>query len=251
MTLAAELQHSLLPPLTFGTDRIVVSGQLSPTYEVGGDAFDYALDGNVAHLAIFDALGHGLLSSLLAHLAVAAYRNGRRAGLDLAHTAQAVDRTLSETFGAERFVTAVLAQLDIDTGQLRWINAGHPEPMLLRASHVVKELAASPALPLGLNDLTGSPAEEAFVVAHEGLQPGDRLLLLTDGVDEARDANGEFFGRERLAELAARESASGLPTPEVLRRLHLAVLRSQTAGLQDDATTVLVEWLTGRGAQLA
>ena len=248
MSLPAEMQHRLLPPLTFGTERVVVSGLLAPAYDVGGDAFDYALNGNVAHVAIFDAVGHGLQASLLANLAVSCYRNTRRAGLDLAAAAAAIDEALDAMFGGERFVTAVLGQLDVDTGVLRWINAGHPATMLLRDGQVVKELQGLPALPLGINGLLGGT--EAFPVSSEALQPGDRLLLLTDGVDEARNADGEFFGRRRLAEFAAKEAASGLPTPEAMRRLQQAVLRHQVGRLQDDATMVFVEWLTGVGQQM-
>ena len=243
MSLAAEMQHGLLPPLTFGSSRLVISGMLAPTYEVGGDAFDYALNGNICHVAVFDAVGHGLQASLLATLAVSTYRNSRRAGLDLAQTAGAIDRALDEMFGGERFVTGLLGQLDIDTGLFRWVNAGHPAAMLLRGGQMVKELAGTPALPLGLNALTGGVDE--VLVSSESLQPGDRLLLLTDGVDEARAEDGSFFGRTRLAEFAAREAASGLATPEVMRRLQHAIMRFQVGRLQDDATTLFVEWLTG------
>jgi serine phosphatase RsbU (regulator of sigma subunit) len=247
MTLPAEMQHALLPPLTFGTTRVVISGLLAPAYEVGGDAFDYALNGNIAHVAVFDAVGHGLHASLLANLAVSCYRNSRRAGLPLDKCVEAIDAALTDGFGVERYVTAVIAQLDIDTGYFRWINAGHPAPMLLREGHLVKELECEPALPLGMGALTGPVTYE---VCEEALQPGDRLLLVTDGVDEARTEDGSFFGRDRLAEFAAKELASGLPTPEVMRRLQAAILRYQTGQLQDDATTLFVEWLTGSAAEL-
>jgi serine phosphatase RsbU (regulator of sigma subunit) len=247
MTLPAEMQHALLPPLTFGTTRVVISGLLAPAYEVGGDAFDYALNGNIAHVAVFDAVGHGLHASLLANLAVSCYRNSRRAGLPLDKCVEAIDSALADGFGVERYVTAVIAQLDIDTGYFRWINAGHPAPMLLREGHLVKELECEPGLPLGMGALTGPVSYE---VCEEALQPGDRLLLVTDGVDEARTEDGSFFGRDRLAEFAAKELASGLPTPEVMRRLQAAILRYQTGQLQDDATTLFVEWLTGSPAEL-
>jgi serine phosphatase RsbU (regulator of sigma subunit) len=251
MALPAEMQHDLLPPLTFGTDRLVISGLLAPAYEVGGDAFDYALNGNIAHLALFDAVGHGLQASLLAGLAVSCYRNSRRAGLGLPHTAAALDRVLAQMFGGERFVTALLAQLDVDTGELRMLNAGHPEPLLLRGNRVVKELSVEPAAPLGLNGLLDEVTPDSFTVVAEQLQPADRLLLATDGVDEARNAEGEFFGRDRLAQFAAKEAASGVPTPEMMRRLQQAVLRHQVGALQDDATLLFVEWLTGREEQNA
>jgi serine phosphatase RsbU (regulator of sigma subunit) len=247
MTLPAEMQHGLLPPLTFGTTRVIISGLLAPAYEVGGDAFDYSLNGNIAHVAVFDAVGHGLHASLLANLAVSCYRNTRRAGLPLENCVSEIDAALADGFGVERYVTAVIGQLDVDTGVFRWVNAGHPEPMLLRAGQLVKELHCEPALPLGMGALTG---ESGYEVCEESLQPGDRLLLVTDGVDEARTEDGSFFGRDRLAEFAAKELASGLPTPEVMRRLQAAILRYQTGRLQDDATTLFVEWLTGTAGEL-
>ncbi len=118
MSLAAEMQYGLLPPLTFGTPRLVISGLLAPAYEVGGDAFDYAVNGEVAHVAVFDAMGHGLLAAQLSALAIGAYRNARRAGLPLQETALEVDRVLSEQHGGERFVTAILGQLLVDSGRL-------------------------------------------------------------------------------------------------------------------------------------
>jgi serine phosphatase RsbU (regulator of sigma subunit) len=100
-----------------------------------------------------------------------------------------------------------------------------------------------PCQPLGLLDLAGGAPPP---VQTESLQPGDRLLLFTDGVDEARGRDGSFFGMQRLAEFVARQSASGEPTPEVMRRLQRAVLEHQQGHLQDDATTLFVEWLTGK-----
>lgn len=152
-------------------------------------------------------------------------------------------------FGGERFVTAQLGQLDTDTGVFRWINAGHPAAMVLRGAQVVKELQGTPALPLGLNGLTAGA--DGWPISTEALQPGDRLLLLTDGVDEARNEHGEFFGRARLAQFAAKEAASGLATPEVMRRLQQALLRHQVGQLQDDATMLFVEWLTGGAEHMA
>jgi Stage II sporulation protein E (SpoIIE) len=94
MQLAAEIIWGLLPPLSFATDQIVVAGVLEPCFDIGGDVFDYALNGDVLSVAVFDAVGHGNPASLLATLAVGAYRNARRCGLDLADTASSVDKHL-------------------------------------------------------------------------------------------------------------------------------------------------------------
>ncbi|MCA1696864.1 MAG: serine/threonine-protein phosphatase, partial [Actinobacteria bacterium] len=241
MSIAAELAWRLLPPLTFGTDQLVISGVLAPVYELGGDSFDYAVDSNTARISIFDAMGHGLEAGLLASVAMATCRNSRREGADLAGAAAAIDTAISAQFGPERFVTAVLAELDLASGSLRWSVSGHPPPLLLRGGRIVKTLSAEVGLPLGI----GGDVR----VAEEMLEPGDRVLFFTDGVVEARSADGEFFGVERLADMVARTSASATPAPETMRRLLHAILDHQDGQLQDDATIVVVEW-RGPGGQL-
>jgi hypothetical protein len=237
MTVAAELQWTLLPPLVFATRGLVVAGALEPCYAVGGDSFDYAIDDSTAHLGVFDAMGHGLTAATTAAVTVSAYRNARRQALDLPGTYAAVDETLRTEFGGERFATAVLARLDLREGWLRWINAGHPPPLLLREGKLVKVLELRPTTPLGV-PFGQTPA----TLGQERLEPGDRVLLYTDGVIEARTATGEFFTADRLAEFLEREAADGRPTPETLRRLRHAILAHQKGQLQDDATALLVEW---------
>jgi serine phosphatase RsbU (regulator of sigma subunit) len=238
--LAAEIAWTLLPPLTFGTDRLVISCVLAPAYSVGGDSFDYAVDGDRARFALFDAMGHGLNAGLLATVAVGAYRNGRRQGLELPDTVKAIDAAIAAAFGPERFVTAVLVDLNLRSGLLSWHSAGHPAPLLLRGGRVVKTLDAAPGLPLGL----GGDVAPAW----EQLEPGDRLLLYTDGVVEARSATGQFFGVTRLVEIVRRQEADRRPVPETMRRVMHAILEHQAGELQDDATAMLVEW-RGHAAQ--
>jgi len=241
MSLAGEITWNLMPPLTFGTERVVISCVLAPAYDVGGDCFDYAVDDTTARLAIFDAMGHGLSAGLLATVAIAAYRHARRTGRGLLETVIAVDAAVADTFAGEQFVTAVLAEIDLGTGRMVWHSAGHPAPLLLRGSRAVKTLNSQPGLPLGLGAAWGGTPR----VEVQTLEPGDRLLLYSDGIVEARDTEGEFFGANRLADLVMRESAAGQPAPETMRRLMHAILDHQAGALQDDATTMLVEWKTG------
>jgi serine phosphatase RsbU (regulator of sigma subunit) len=240
MDLSTELVRRLLPPSVFATDGLVIAGLLEPAYQAGGDCYDYAVNSRTAHLALFDAMGHGLAATSAVTLAVAAYRGARRAGLDLLTTCAEVDAVLVEQFRGERFTTAVLAELDLESGCLRWVSAGHPSPLLLRDNQVVKTLDAAPATPLGVPFDTGE-AE----VAEEHLEPGDAVLLFTDGLPEARTEDGSFFSLERLAEFVERQAAAGYPAPETLRRLRSAVLAHQHGRLQDDATALLVQWRSG------
>ncbi|MBE1485816.1 PP2C family protein-serine/threonine phosphatase [Plantactinospora soyae] len=237
MQLAAEIVWSQLPPLSFTAGRAMVTGILEPCYDIGGDVFDYALNGDLLSVALFDAVGHGTEASLLATLCLSAYRNARRCGLDLRDTARSVDK-LIHAHRPGTFASAVLAELDCATGALGLVVAGHPAPLLLRGGRLVRELPAPTALPLGLNYLSADGPR----VVEEMLHPGDQLLLYTDGVIEARSETGEMFGIDRLVDLVTRALADGLPTPESMRRLVGAILRHQNDRLQDDATALFVEW---------
>jgi hypothetical protein len=234
-TVNAELVWSLLPPLTAGVDGFVVTGVVEPRDSVSGDAFDYALSETTASLMVLDAVGHDLRSGLIAATALSAYRSTRRAGHGLFEQARLIDETISGQFGDAAFATAVLVELDLTTGRLRYLNAGHPHPLVMRGGKIVKPLAAGRCLPLGLGlgDLE---------VGEEFLETEDWLLLYTDGITEARDSTGEFFGEPRLLDFLRREAAAGNPPPETARRLTKAVLHHQNGTLQDDATVLLARW---------
>lgn len=231
---AAELVWSLLPPLTAGTEQFTLSGLLEPAYEVGGDAFDYALGPSRVQFAVFDSMGHTLGAGLISAAALAAYRAARRAEASLAGQAAAIDDALSAHF-PDAFATGVLAELDLDSGRLRYLIAGHPAPLLVRESRVTGEIGTATRPPFGLG--TGT-----FTVGEASLQPGDWLVLYTDGVTEARAADGEFFGQARLRDFLEREASTAHPPPETARRLIHAVLRHQDGILQDDATILLAQW---------
>lgn len=244
MGLAAEMQWSLLPPLTFSCREVTVTAALEPAYEVAGDTFDYAVDAGTAKVAVFDGMGHGLQSAQLAAMAVSAYRHSRRAGRSLIATCREVDEALLQTFPGAPFTTAVLAELDTGAGVLRWINAGHPEPLLLRQGRLVKTLTAKPRPPLGMHlpKPSGGASVLTPTIGSEQLEPGDCVLLYTDGVTEARSPDGDFFGEQRLGDLIVRNLAAGLPPPETMRRVVRALLDHQQGRLTDDASLALIQW---------
>jgi hypothetical protein len=236
MSLPAGMQWDLLPPLSARTAGALIAGMLEPAYDIAGDAFDYAINEGDLHFAIIDGLGHGLSSTLLTGLAVGAYRHARRDGATVAGMHAAIDAALAGHYGESiSFATGIIARLATGSGLLEWSCAGHPRPLLLRGRKVVTELSCDATLPFGLGDGAPEPGRSE-------LEPDDAVLLYTDGVTEARAADGELFGLDRLIDLLEREAASGQPAEELLRRLVRAVLDYQPGGLRDDATLLLVQW---------
>lgn len=240
MSVGGELLWRMLPPLTFATSSMALSAVMEPCYDVGGDAFDYAVDDDRAIVGIFDAVGHDLNAALTSTLALAATRRARTAGAGLAEIARAGDDALAAQFADLRYVTAVLAELDLIDGHLSLVNAGHPPPLLLRTGRSVATLDGGRRLPLGFADQCVAPVDVA-------LEPGDQLLFYTDGIIEARGDDDEFFGLPRLVEFAERQARQGFAPPEIVRRLSHAVLERQRGQLQDDATLLLMQWGPGAG----
>jgi hypothetical protein len=237
MSLPAGIQWDLLPPLSTRTPGATIAGLLEPAYDIAGDAFDYAVGDDFLDFAIIDGMGHGIASTLLTGLAVGAYRHARRRGDTIPAIHTAIDQALASIYNDDSFATGIVGRLAFATGRLEWSCAGHPPPLLLRGRKVVAELTSEPVLPFGLR---GTPELSAA-----DLEPDDAVLLYTDGVTEARAADGELFGLDRLADLLEQEAASSLPPEEKLRRLVRALLDHQPEGLRDDATLLLLQW-TGR-----
>jgi len=244
MSLAAEIQWALLPPLTFACSDVIIAGAMEPAYTVAGDSIDYAVDPGCARVAVFDAMGHGLDSALLASLTVAAYRHARRGGKPLVDTALDIDSTVHAQHKGAAFTTGVLAELDTASGLLRWLSAGHPQPLLLRRGARARALLVQPSLPFGLE--AGLGADRAFAVGTERLEPGDRVVFYSDGITEARAPDGSFFGVERLVDFLNRQSDDDVPPPEAVRRLMRALMVHQQGHLSDDATLLMVEWRSHR-----
>jgi Stage II sporulation protein E (SpoIIE) len=239
MTLAAEMQWHLLPPLSLSAPRVAISGIVEPAYEVGGDAFDYAVNHDRAHVAIFDAMGHGLGASVMASVAVGAYRHARRSAVPVGDMYTLIDAAFKSQFPEDTFVTAQLADLHLPTGELHMVNAGHPAPLLIRDARVVRALGGATTLPIGLDGPHPT-------VMTEYLEPADRLLFYTDGVVDIR-RGAEPLGETRLVDVVEQELQTRLPMAEVLRRINHRLLewRRDPDEHQDDSTLLLVEWRGG------
>lgn len=235
LSAAAEVQWDLLPPLACSTDQVALGGILEPAYEIGGDSFDYAFDASRVDFTIVDAIGHGMPGVLMAAAAINSLRNSRRAQSNLTAAYENADRSIATQFGDSYFVTGLIGTLDLHSGTLRWINAGHVLPLLVRDGTYIGPLLCRPSTPFGL----GGPVVE---VAEKTLQSGDRVLFYTDGITEARSPDGSLFGVDRLSDLLVRASLEELPVQETVRHLADNIINFSNVGLRDDATMLLMEY---------
>jgi serine phosphatase RsbU (regulator of sigma subunit) len=229
--LAAEIQRRLLPAsYTCEAGQFTLAGWLEPASSVGGDTFDYTLDRDSLQVSITDAVGHQVAAALVATLLVGALRNGRRKGLDLAEQARYANDALVENTEGGQFVTGQLLRIDLHTGTALIVNAGHTLPLRLRDGRVEEvELTTEPPF--------GVVPGQSFTVQALPLEPGDRLVFLTDGMLERNAA--------ALDVAAALAASADLHPREVVHELGAAVLRATSGDLKDDATMVCLDWYGG------
>jgi serine phosphatase RsbU (regulator of sigma subunit) len=229
--LAAEIQRRLLPAsYTCEAGQFTLAGWLEPASSVGGDTFDYTLDRDSLQVSITDAVGHQVPAALVATLLVGALRNGRRKGLDLAEQARYANDALVDNSTAGQFVTGQLLRVDLSDGTAHIVNAGHTLPLRLRDGRV-EEIRLDVEAPFGV------VPDKNFTPQPFPLEPGDRIVFLTDGMLERNAA--------ALDVAAALASSSALHPREVVHELGAAVLRATGGDLRDDATMVCLDWYGG------
>ncbi|MFG2310979.1 PP2C family protein-serine/threonine phosphatase, partial [Streptomyces sp. NPDC048566] len=181
-TLAAEIQYQLLPPsLSCEAAQFTLCGDLEPSESLSGDTFDYTLDRDTLHVSVTDPMGHDIGAALAATVLVGALRGARRAGAGLAEQAHLADQALAAHDHGH--ATGQLLRIDLHTGRARLVNAGHPWPLRVRDG-VAEVMTCEVDQPFGLG-LSGD-VPHPFRVQQVVLRPGDRLLMLTDGMLEHR-----------------------------------------------------------------
>jgi serine phosphatase RsbU (regulator of sigma subunit) len=236
LSLSAEIQHRLLPgPQTCEAASFTLAGWLEPSADIAGDTFDFNLARDVLHLSLTDAMGHGVSAALTATLCVGSLRNCRNAGASLLEQVTSTNRALVEhaaASGLEDFVTGLIGRVDLRTGSAELVNAAHVAPYLARGPRAVA-VALPVHLPLGLFGAT------IYRTSRIELQPGDRLMLFTDGMVE-RNAVGFDLA-------AAIEQTRALHPREAVRELADRLLQETGGELNDDATVLCLDWHGGHG----
>ncbi|MFG2576140.1 PP2C family protein-serine/threonine phosphatase [Streptomyces sp. NPDC048481] len=227
LSLAAEIQHRLLPAsLACEAAQFAVAGALEPADHVGGDTFDYVIDRDAVQLSVTDAMGHDVAAALLATLVVGALRRARRAGTSLEEQAHQADQAMRK-HGHGGYVTGQLLRISLLDGKTEFINAGHPWPLRIRKGKV-EQIVPKVDLPFGFQP------PHHYRVQSLDLQPGDRLVMLTDGMLER---NAQSLD---LADLTVR--TRGLHPREAARTLIGAIVDAGHGHLEDDATVMCLDW---------
>ncbi|MDQ3608188.1 MAG: SpoIIE family protein phosphatase [Actinomycetota bacterium] len=230
---AAELQQSLLPPRIARMGAGELAGSVLPSYEVGGDWFDYVENRDGAWLAIADAAGKGATAGALGAIALAALRAARRSGKSLEAAAQTMHEVTYDVGRPEFFVTAIVARWHAVYSTFSWINCGHPPPLVLRSDDTIEQLFTAPGLPLGLME-----RERRFIRRQRRLEDGERLILHSDGITARRTQAGLFGldGIERAVRSATSRSATA-----IARAIQEAVINAAEDPLRDDAVTIVLD----------
>jgi serine phosphatase RsbU (regulator of sigma subunit)/AcrR family transcriptional regulator len=232
MNPAAEIQQSLIPPRIARIGGGELAGSVLPSYDVGGDWFDYVENLDGAWIAIADAAGKGPQAAGLGSVGLAALRAARRNRATLEAAVQTMHETMCDVGGPEFFLTTIVARWSGVYSVLSWINCGHPPPLLIHADGTVDELATKPDLPLGVFDRTRN-----FHRHQRRLHHGDRLILYSDGVSGRRTDTG-VFGTAGIVNAAT--SRTGRSATATARAIQEAVVRASEDPLPDDAAVVVL-----------
>lgn len=235
--MAHRIQLSLIPRQLPECTGWRLASAYHPARAVGGDFLDaFELPHRPGHLTVHigDVTGKGIAAALVMAFSRAVLRAGGYNSTGPADTLARVNRVLTTDVRAGLFLTAAAVELD-STGSVRWCSAGHEPPYLLRAGarEVVELTATAPMLGL-FAGWTGADEQEA-------LRPGDRLVLWTDGVTDARRADGERFGESRFAAVLADQPRGSSPEDLVGAVVAAVTAWSDGAEPADDLTLVVIE----------
>ena len=232
-TPAAEIQQNLFPPRIARIAGAQVAGVLLPSYEVGGDWFDFVENRDGAWLAIADAAGTGPTAAGLGAAALGALRAARRAGSDLPEALSLMHDTVRKLDNEGFFVTALIARWHAATTTLTWINCGHPPGYIVDLDGHLEELTGPehPALGVGAED-------PRFEVSERRLHPGERVVLVTDGITGRHIDGGGTFGLDGLRD--AIENAAAPTAACTAMAIQQAVTDCWREPLEDDGTVVVM-----------
>ena len=234
LNIARSIQSGLLPRELPAEGWFRAVGSSIASRQVGGDYFDVRQAGAECYaFTIADVSGKGVSAALLAALLEGAFVFASEGNLPIDEMMSRVNRFLIERARGEKYATVVYCTLD-RTGQLRWSNAGHPQPVLVHADGQLERLEST-GMPIGMLDIA------MYEVKTIQLQPGDKVVLFSDGLSEAANAGGEFFDKQALQDFLCAHA--GLGCAELHAKLSGAAEDfSEGSEQQDDITMLVLEY---------
>jgi serine phosphatase RsbU (regulator of sigma subunit) len=232
-TPAAEIQQNLFPPRIVRIQGAQLAGGLLPTYDVGGDWFDFVDNRDGAWLAIADTAGTGPTAAGLGASALGALRAARRSGADLGQALQVMHETVQRLGNPDFYVSALVARWRAATQTLTWVNCGHPPAYLAQPDGSLAELRSPVHPALGVGD-----DKPAFRLTQRELHSGERVILVTDGITARRTEGGGTFGVDGI-----KRALAGIEHPTACSTA-MAVLQGVTdcwrEPLEDDGTVAVL-----------
>ncbi|MDO9406799.1 PP2C family protein-serine/threonine phosphatase [Patulibacter sp.] len=236
---ASEVQQNLLPPRVARIGGAGLAGNVLPSYDVGGDWFDYAENPDGAWIGLADCTGVGPRAAGLAAVLLGAFRAGRRNERGLAETVDLMDRTLTDLDLPAATATAIVGRWHAPASTFTWINRAHPAPILISADGRVEELDGAVGEILGVAGGSGAAAEPGGAPANvRRLEPEDRLIIYSDGICDRVCTDGTPFGYEGI--VAAARTAPNPTAANTVNAIEEAVLGASGEALTDDATLIVL-----------
>jgi serine phosphatase RsbU (regulator of sigma subunit) len=239
LTIAAELQWDLLPGRTCESDEFSLAGQLEPAYTVSGDNFDWSVSDRYLHLSMSNGMGTGIAAALLTQLTVNALRNARRSGAGPAEAAELAGEIVYSQYGGTQHCSTLLLRIVLSTGEAEVVDAGSPRMLRVRRGEA-EQVKLDQQMPLGMF------GDTRYRVQPVTLRAGDRLIILSDGLYEARAPSGRVYGQAPLA-AALRRSRLQVPNETVRHLIGDLLAHHEGTDLADDAIAVCLDW-HGAGA---
>ena len=193
LAIAATIQQRILPESLPNIAGYDLSGINIPAIEVCGDYYDMMrIDDNKYALIMADVSGKGIPAALLVSSLQASLRVYLEGGIELTTLAEKLNKLIYSSTTAEKYLTLCICYLNVETGEIEALNAGHNPPLIVRNNNKLEKIGAG-GIPIGMADLGLSYSKKEIT-----LQKGESLLFFTDGITEAMDSKEEMFEDERL-----------------------------------------------------
>jgi serine phosphatase RsbU (regulator of sigma subunit)/CHASE3 domain sensor protein len=242
LEIAASIQRNLLQreiPQMVGASLLPLQRQANL---VGGDWYDFELAGRTLTVVIGDASGKGIAAALMATVALSSLRAERSLGAGPKRVIEAANKALKDATDPDSFTTLIYMTLDLQSGEVRWLNMGHMSPFILRGKPDADSSGYFVEGPR--NKAMGWFDDPGLAETVITLEPGDRLVLFTDGLTEAKAPDGDLFGDDRVSQTLVK--LAPLP-PEALGEELISEVERFAAGKLDDDLTMLIVEFEGSG----